>query len=482
MSNVIKNPRNGCALHGALQTVQEIEGVVPVVHANAGCGVINYLANKTTGNGVSRHSGFAIPGTAVQERHVIFGGASRLREQIKNTIKVVNGDLYVILNSCESAMVGDDVDAMTREIVEQGEPVVDTLIAGFNGGSHYGYEHAVYDILKSIDGVKKNEKSTDEKLINIFGIVPGRDSYWQGNLEEIRRILAGVGLKANVFFGVNGGVDDFVNAKYAVASVVFSRWGELPAKLLKEKFDVPYITFSSLPNLVSEEQELIEQVSKYAKIDSEAKEKFLASEEKYQKNYLSRIRDDIFEHDLGKRTLIVGDEEQVIRYGKLFKEVFGSRVVGAVLTDALKKDEEHETDNSSILEAVAENIYITSDEKDIEDIIKRSHAEVVIGSSLERNVADNSNALLLELSYPIYHKSILNQTTVGVRGAVEIVSSYLTTVKQSEREKSDILHDYLKQLKNHNNWQAHSSKNGQVNRILSKALKCDITAADIKNY
>ena len=45
MSDVIKNPRNGCALHGALQTIQEIEGVVPVVHANAGCGVINYLAN-----------------------------------------------------------------------------------------------------------------------------------------------------------------------------------------------------------------------------------------------------------------------------------------------------------------------------------------------------------------------------------------------------------------------------------------------------
>ncbi|CBK74008.1 Nitrogenase molybdenum-iron protein, alpha and beta chains [Butyrivibrio fibrisolvens 16/4] len=88
MSNVIKNPRNGCALHGALQTVQEIEGAVPVVHANAGCGVINYLANKTVGNGASRYSGFATPGTAVQERHVIFGGASRLREQIKILLRL----------------------------------------------------------------------------------------------------------------------------------------------------------------------------------------------------------------------------------------------------------------------------------------------------------------------------------------------------------------------------------------------------------
>lgn len=465
MSNVIKNPRNGCALHGALQTVQEIKGAVPVVHANAGCGVVNYLANQRLSGGAAAYSGFSIPGTAAQERHVIFGGASRLREQIKNTIKVQKGDLYVILNSCESAMVGDDVDAMTREIVEQGEPVVDTLIAGFNGGSHYGYERVVYDILKSIDGVKKNEQNTDEKLINIFGIVPGKDPYWQGNLEEIRRIFAGVGLKVNLFFGVYGGVKDLVNAKNAVASVVFSRWGELPAKLLNDRFNVPYITFSSLPNSVSDERKLIDQVEKFAAVDSDLKESFLASEEKYEKNYLSRIRDEIFEYDLGKRTLIVGDEEQVIRYSKLFKEVFGARVVGAVLTDALKKDEEHETNNSGLLEALVENIYITSDEKDIEDIIKRSRVQFVIGSSLEKKVTENNNVSLLEFSYPIYHRSILNQTTVGVRGEVEFISNYITTVKEAENEKSQVLHNYLNQLKNQNTWQGHTAKKGHVKQI-----------------
>ena len=35
-------------------------------------------------------------------------------------------------------MVGDDVDAMTKEIVDQGEPVVDTLVAGFNGVNTMG--------------------------------------------------------------------------------------------------------------------------------------------------------------------------------------------------------------------------------------------------------------------------------------------------------------------------------------------------------
>ncbi len=452
MSNVINNPRNGCALHGALQTVQEIEGVVPVVHANAGCGVINYLANSVSGSGESRYSGFAIPGTAAQERHVIFGGASRLREQIKNTIKVVNGDLYVILNSCESAMVGDDIDAMTREIVEQGEPVVDTLIAGFNGGSHYGYEHVLADILKSIDGVKKSDLEKDGRLVNIFGIVPQKDPYWQGNLEEIRRVFAGVGLKVNLFFGAYGGVEDLLNAKNAAVSVVFSRWGELPAKVLKDKFDIPVIIESSLPTSVDDERELFERISEIISIDAEVVDEFLNDEEKYLRHYLNRIREDISTYDLGKRAVIVGDEEQVLRYGKLFKDLFGSRIVSAVLTDTPKKDEEHETNNNELLGSIAENIYITSDKKDIADIIKRSHAEIVIGSSLEREIAHNNEALLLEFSYPIYQKVFLNQTTAGIKGQVELVQNYISIVKEAAFDKKNNLKNYLKSVKGGETW------------------------------
>ena len=447
MSSVIKNPRNGCALHGALQTVQEIDGVVPVVHANAGCGVINYLANRTIGNGTGRYSGYNVPGTAAQERHVIFGGASRLREQIKNTIKVVKGDLYVILNSCESAMVGDDVDAMTREIVEQGEPVVDTLIAGFNGGSHYGYEHVLADILKSIDGVKRSERETDPKLINIFGIVPEKDPYWQGNLEEIARIFEGAGWKTNLFFGVRGCVGDLIRAKNAAVSVVFSRWGELPAKLLKEKFDIPFVLESSLPVSVRDEVDLIHRVAEYVPVDPALRESFLQREAAYQQYYTLRIRDDIFEYDLGRRTVIVGDEEQVIRYGKIFKEVLGARVVAAVLTDALKKDKEHETDNSELLASIAETVHITSDEKDIEDIIRQSRAEVVVGSTLEANIAKKRNLSLLALSYPVYHHAILNQATAGVRGQIGVLQKYISTVKRNDQQKKEELRRFVRNAK-----------------------------------
>ena len=458
MSGIIKNPRNGCALQGALQTVQEIKGAVPVVHANAGCGVVNYLANKASGQANSSYSGYSIPGTAVQDRHVIFGGASRLREQIKNTIKVVDGELYVILNSCESAMVGDDVDAMTREIVEQGEPVVDTLVAGFNGGTHYGYEHVLADILKSIDGVKKSEQQTDKKLINIFGIVPQKDPYWQGNLEELSRILESVGLKVNIFFGNDGGVSDLISAKNASLSIVFGRWGELPAKVLEEKWKVPVLYKSSLPVSAEDEIELINQVTEFAEVDEELKNTFFEKETRYEQGYLRRILEDIFDNNLGKKAVIISDEINAISIAKVLKNIFGVQIEGIVLTDALKKDEDHITDNEQLLKELGEKVYKTSDQKDIDEIIRSLKPEIIIGSSLERPVADQGKLPLLELSYPIYRKSVLNQATIGTSGEIGLVQDFITTIKQYEDNKKKELLAFVHSVKGGHNYEKQYDK------------------------
>ena len=477
MADIIKNPRNGCALHGALQTVQEIDGVVPVVHANAGCGVINYLANSNASGGNPRFSGYSTPGTAAQERHVIFGGASRLREQIKNTIKVVDGALYVILNSCESAMVGDDVDAMTREIVEQGEPVVDTLIAGFNGGAHYGYEHVLADIFKQIYEVKKSELDKNPLLVNIFGIIPGKDVNWQGNLEEITRILNGVGLTANVFFGALGGTKDLENARNAALSISFGRWGELPAKVLNEKYGIPIIQRAALPINSIEEKELIDLVGQNIQLDQNLVDEFVAKEEAYERSYLGRVRDEIIENTIGKSVALIGDEEQVIRLGRLAKDVLGADVVAAVLTDTLKKDEEHDLNTTEIIASITNNVYKTSDQKDIDDIIRQSKAQLVIGSSLERHITDTTGAALVEASYPVYHKSILNQSAVGIRGSVSFISEFLTVAKQAEKEKKFDTLAYIKQLKGQDSWQEHSIKKDylkQVNPVSKRAVRSSI--------
>lgn len=48
-----------------------------------------------------------------------------------------------------------------------------------------------------INQVIEEDVPKDDKLVNIFGIIPYHDPFWSGALEEIDRILSALGLKVN---------------------------------------------------------------------------------------------------------------------------------------------------------------------------------------------------------------------------------------------------------------------------------------------
>lgn len=51
------------------------------------------------------------PCTNFTEKEVVFGGVDRLRQIIRNTYKVLDTDLQVVLTGCTAGIVGDDVDS-----------------------------------------------------------------------------------------------------------------------------------------------------------------------------------------------------------------------------------------------------------------------------------------------------------------------------------------------------------------------------------
>ena len=305
-------PRNGCALHGAVSTIEEIKGVVPIVHANQGCSVQNYLAQKTGGDGSADIEGFSIPGTTVQERHVIFGGASRLREQIKNTVKVIDGDLYVVLNSCESAMVGDDIDAMTKESLEQGEPILDSVLAGFHGDNHSGYAQVLTDIFKKLPEIFPAEETAEDGIrVNLLGIIPRHDIFYKGELRELKRILKAAGIRANTFFGSEGGVEELKAASHAKLTISFSKWGRQPAETLRDLYGIPVLSFDTVPVGYTEVREFVKAVLDAINGSSEfteETEKFFQEAEEEYRYYLGRLEEDFYSHHLNRKVGIVGDE------------------------------------------------------------------------------------------------------------------------------------------------------------------------------
>ncbi|MCD7981420.1 MAG: nitrogenase molybdenum-iron protein [Clostridiales bacterium] len=443
MQTVIENPRNGCGMHGVLQTVQEIRGVVPIVHSNAGCAVSNYLANRASGSGNGYVSGYDIPGTNVQERHVIFGGASRLREQIKNTLKVADGRLYIVLNSCESAMVGDDVDAMTREAQEQHESVIDSLTAGFHGDSHFGYESVLVDIIRQLPTVRPVPEENIPNLVNVFGIVPQKDVCFKGNLEEIRRILEGIGVKANIFFGFEDGTEEFAKAPAASLNLVFSKWGIRAAKELEKLYKTQYLVFPYIPTGIREVRAFAEEILDKLALDPEPADRFLEEEERQFRYYLSGIAESFYRENAGRRIAIVGDESDVRRYSSYLSEYLGAVVTDAVITDDFPDGETTQNERAEALKDVAGQVCFSQDSAEIAKIIKNSEAQLILASSLEDEAAGRKGIPNLAVSYPVYGKAILTKSHAGIHGALTLTEDYMTKIKESSQARERELEAFL---------------------------------------
>lgn len=438
MDTIIEKPRNGCALHGALQTAEEIGGVVPIIHANGGCSLQNYYANKSSGFGNGYISGYNAPSTNFQERHIIFGGASRLREQIKNTLKVFKGELYVVLNSCESAMVGDDIEAMTKEVQEQGEPVIENLTAGFHGDIHVGYETFLINVFSKIRIVKKIEKNMDSRLVNILGIIPNQDLFYKGELEEVVRILEGIGVKSNTFLNKNG-VREVASVQNASINIVFSKWGLNPAEKLKELYGIDYIFYETIPTGVEEVEEFLQLISEKLQIDHEVVERFVKKEKEIFNDYFERIIDIFYEGILSKEISIVGDERIVRQIAILLKKYFGVKISTIVITDYRNNEEGNRRKGIETLNELATNVKFSQDGKEIHNILIHSNSELILGSSLEREAAFKLGVPLWEISYPTYGETILSKSYSGVKGVITFAEDYIRIAKKIIRDKKKII-------------------------------------------
>ncbi len=443
MQKIIENPRSGCGLHGAVSTILEIRGAVPIVHSNAGCAVSSYLANQSSGMENSFIGGYEVPGTNVQERHVIFGGASRLREQIKNTLKVVNGELYVVLNSCESAMVGDDIDAMTKEVQEQGEQVIDSLIAGFHGDSHYGYEQILVDIIRKLPKIREVEEEKETNLVNIFGILPQKDLYFKGDLEEIKRILEGIGVKVNTFFGPVDGVEEFARAPQAALTVTFSKWGQKAAKELEKTYQIPFLSYPSVPTGIRQVRKFVKEIQEKLGLDAERTEQFLRREEERFLYYFGGVARCFYDEHVGCRIALAGDESNVLRYGSFLKEYLGVTIDTAVITDMFLEEHVSESEKIKQWQGFAENVHFSQDGNEIETILGRSHADLILASSLEDALAERLGIVNFAVSYPVYDRAVLNKSYAGITGALNFTEDFITRVKESRALKERKLDEWI---------------------------------------
>jgi len=415
---IIESPRFSCALGGALSTITAIKDTVPIIHAGPGCGVqVFYGQSFTAGfRGSGWIGGVSVPSTNTYEKEVVFGGESRLKEQIENTIELIDGDRYVVLTGCTSELIGDDVSGILREFEDKSIIYAET--AGFRGSSYIGYE-ILLDAF--IDQIVK-EKPKEEKLVNIFGIIPSQDVFWEGNLAEIERILNLVGLEVNTIFN-DKKIEDL---SAAALNIVVSPWsGVKIAQKLKEKFETPYI-INPLPIGVTETNLFLENVGKALGIDVS---EVTAKEEERTYKSIDKVADFIVDFDVQLRFATISDSNYAIALNKFLVNELGWIPSLALISDDVPEDyRDYIRKELNFKKTLSPEVIFSSDSGKLWDALEKEAPNFIFGSSLDKNLAEKIGAGRLSVSFPIMDRIVIDKGYAGYRGAISLIEDTLSEI------------------------------------------------------
>jgi len=440
VNTFIDRPRYACSLGGALATLRAIPRAIPVIHASAGCGQNLYQAYHSGGAylGGGYCGGNALPSSNVIERDVVFGGEDRLREQIKTTLEVMDGDLFVVLSGCMVEMIGDDLDAVVSEFAGEEKPVLAVHTPSFRGNAYLGYDLVLSGIVKSYITKQKNKKALK---VNVFGIVPALDPFWEGDLKEIKRLLTRLGLEVNTFFGEGETLENIKNSGDASLNIVLSGvFGVQTAQLFEELHDIPYIT-TDLPIGAHATEDFLKKVAAKLNIDANVSNEVIKSEKKLFYSYIERLADIYNDIDLQRYAVVVGDSNYAPAITRYLSDELGWLPEVTIITDMLEDDQKEKIVSgldglkSGLKANVKFDLNTSAVKNSISEIWPRNRNEryydsmapaFIIGSVYERELASQFNLPLLTATYPLTNRIVLNAAYAGINGGLRLTEDIIS--------------------------------------------------------
>ncbi|MBR9647664.1 nitrogenase component 1 [Clostridium tyrobutyricum] len=430
MLKIIEQPRHYCTL-GAQQSVIAIKGAMPILHSGPGCGVKLFrgLSTDSGYQGTGYSGGGVIPCTNSTEKEVVFGGSKRLKEVIDGTLKVLKGDLFVVLTGCTSDIVGDDIGQIVGEYKKNGVPIVFAETGGFKGTNFKGHELVLKAIIDQFIGDRKPK--IKKNLVNVFASVPFQDSFWVGNLSIIKHLLEGIGLEVNILFGPeSGGVEELQTIPDAEFNIVASPWvGVETAKLLKQKYGTPYLHYAVPPIGAKETSKFLRSVKEFADLDNDVVENYIKKEEDKFYYYLERAADFFleFRYSIPDRFFNITDSFYALGISQFLLNELGIVPGEQYITDDVpKKYQEYIIEKFNSLSDTRDfKVFFEVDSGKIHQRLREydvgTHIPLILGSSWDRDIADEINAFKINISIPIMHRLVLNGGYLGYNGGMRLI-------------------------------------------------------------
>lgn len=419
MSQVTENPKGGCVLAGINSVLGAIDRVCPIYHSGPGCCMQTTAADQgQSGHKSSRFvSSVSLPSTNMLEKEVVFGGTEKLRTTVQGAIDIIDADAYFVLTGCTAGIIGDDIVSVTEEFQDKGYSVYPIETPGFVGDSNLGYE-TVWTTM--INQVIEEDVPKDDKLVNIFGIIPYHDPFWSGALEEIDRILSALGLKVNTFFTKHQGIETIRKCSGAALNIIINPWlFKGPAKKMEQKFGIPSIRVPGLFVGATDTTKFVRQVAEAMHLDQEIVDKVIAAEEEYVYDYLAQSVGVVS----WKRFAVVADANNAVGITRYLANDFSFTPVLVIVSEPLFRQEDKDRIVAQIEDleyAKPPKVIFASDQYEINQALREEEEEItlLIGSSNEREVALEKDIQFILAAFPMNERLVFNRMYAGYRGSL----------------------------------------------------------------
>jgi len=211
-----------------------------------------------------------VPSTYLDGYDYVYGTKEKVAEALRYVRENVDFSLLGIVNSPGAALIGDDLLGIARELLGA-RRVVMLESSGYSIPVEEGYAQAIEAMLRQLGPALWGEKRERRpRTVNLFGLSIWQ-RYWEGDLQELRRLLDLCGIEVVAAPGAMCSVGELSKLPEAALNVVLDPAMGLPAaEYLREAFGTPCFVCPGLPVGFSATESIFRELCKVLDASPEA--------------------------------------------------------------------------------------------------------------------------------------------------------------------------------------------------------------------
>jgi nitrogenase molybdenum-cofactor synthesis protein NifE len=273
--------------------------------------------------------------TDIGEMDVIYGGEKRLFKAIREIIERHDPPAVFVYQTCVTALIGDDLEAVCKRATEKfGKPVIPVNAPGFAGPKNLGNKLGAEALLDYVVGTVEPEVTTPHD-INIIG-----EYNLSGELWQVKPLLDALGIRVLSCISGDGRYKEVAAAHRAKANMMVCSKSMINiATKMQQRWGIPYFegSFYGISDMSSTLREIARLLVE-AGADAELKhrtEALIALEEARAWERIRAYRQRL----AGKKVLLITGGVKSWSVVSALQEA-GLEVVGTSVKKSTKEDKE----------------------------------------------------------------------------------------------------------------------------------------------